>query len=221
MSDDLQRKLNYQFADPSLLTMALTHASHESDITYERLEFLGDRVLGLAVAEILYKTFDQEAEGDMAKRLASLVQGTTLAQIAQEIHLGDHIILSESERNTGGAENDHILADVMEAILGALYLDAGFADCKALIERLWGDRFQTMTKPPQHPKTGLQEWAQSKSLPLPTYEITAQTGPDHAPEFEVAVTVADFGTCTASGKSRQEAEKRAAAAFLKTHEGKA
>jgi ribonuclease-3 len=210
----LQLILEYDFSDQALLQMALTHASSASGVTYERLEFLGDRVLGLAVAEILYSKFSMESEGDLARRLASLVQGTTLATIAREIDLGVFIHFSESERNAGGAENDHILADVLEALLGALYLDGGFKSCKALIERLWGDRFYKMLAPPMHPKTQVQEWAQGQGLPLPVYEICEQSGPDHAPIFKISLTVDGYGVVIAEGKSRQEAEKQAAKAFV-------
>ena len=211
----LQNTINYSFGDEALLRTALTHASRSDNTTYERLEFLGDRVLGLVVAEILYAKFPKEAEGDLARRLASLVQGATLADIAREITLGQYIRLSASERESGGGENDHILADVMEAILGALYLDGGYAPCKKLIEALWGNRFERMTRPPQHPKTQLQEWAQGQSLPLPAYDLVRQTGPDHAPVFEIEVSVQGHTSAKAQGKSRQEAEKAAAKAFIK------
>ncbi|MGB0719824.1 MAG: ribonuclease III [Bdellovibrionales bacterium] len=215
--EKLARLIGHDFKDPALLKTALTHSSTGAKSNYERLEFLGDRVLGLSVADILYNKFPDEPEGHMAKRLAALVQGTFLAQIAREMDLGAFIAFSEAESAAGGADNDNILADVFEAVIGALYLDSDFATCKALIIRLWGDRFDQMTKPPQHPKTKLQEWAQGKNLPLPVYEIIGQTGPDHAPEFEVSVTVEGFTPVMTRGKSRQEAEKQAAALFFETH----
>ena len=217
MSQSINDIVGHEFADQSLLIMALTHASSAAGVTYERLEFLGDRVLGLAVAEILYKKFPSEPEGDLARRLASLVQGTTLAEVARENDLGAHIHLSESERNAGGAQNDHILADVMEGLLGALYLDAGFAPCQAMIARLWGERFYKMTEPPRHPKTWIQEWVQGQSLALPRYDITGQSGPDHAPVFEVSLMVDGYDPVVAEGKSRQEAEKQAAKAFMEKY----
>lgn len=207
--------IGYTFKDKALLDLALTHASTASGQTYERLEFLGDRVLGLAVAETLYTKFPKEPEGDLARRLSALVQGATLAQIAREYDLGSHIQLSEAERNSGGADNDHILADVIEAILGALYLEAGYPACRDAIIRLWGDRFYKMTEPPQHPKTRVQEWAQSKGIKLPAYDIVGQSGPDHAPIFEVRLSVEGYPPVSAQGRSRQEAEKRAANAFMK------
>lgn len=197
-----------------LLHAALTHSSTGAKRNYERLEFLGDRVLGLVVAETLFAKFPDEPEGHMAKRLAALVQGSFLAIIAREINLGDSIKFSESEAASGGADNDNILADVMEAIIGALYVEAGLEPCQKLIMTLWGDRFDTMLKPPQHPKTGVQEWAQARNLPLPRYDIKSQTGPDHAPIFEIELTVQGHEPVMAVGKSRQDAEKAAAQAFL-------
>ncbi len=215
MSSAVETILGCTFKDKALLDLALTHASTAEGITYERLEFLGDRVLGMAVAETLYQKFPAEPEGDLARRLAALVQGTTLAEIARENKFGEHIKLSDAERAAGGGNNDHILADVMEAILGALYLDQGFKACQDVIMLLWGNRFYDMQRPPQHPKTSVQEWAQGQNLPLPNYNIIGQSGPDHAPEFEVQITVEGYPPLSATGKSRQEAEKAAAASFIK------
>jgi ribonuclease-3 len=213
----LQSKIDYSFKDETLLRDALTHSSTGGATNYERLEFLGDRVLGLAVAELLYKKFPNEREGDLAKRLAALVQGSFLAQIAREIDINQAITLSDSERQAGGADNENIMADVFEAVIGALYLDSDFETCRALIERLWGERLHERKSPPQHPKTSLQEWAQGQALPLPAYEITGQSGPDHAPSFEITVTVEGYDAVSASGRSRQEAEKLAAKAFLSAY----
>jgi len=213
----LEKLLSHSFNDPKLLLMALTHSSTGAHYNYERLEFLGDRVLGLAVSETLYKKFPNEPEGHLAKRLAALVQGTFLAQISREMGLGAYIQFSESEAAAGGAENDNILADVFESVIGALYLDSDYETCRALIQKLWGEHFETMKKPPQHPKTRLQEWAQSNSLPLPQYKIANQSGPDHAPIFEIALSIEGYETVSVSGPSRQETEKRAAAAFIEKH----
>lgn len=216
---ELEALVGHSFSDQALPALALTHASMGTGKTYERLEFLGDRVLGMVVAEKLYAMFPNEPEGDLARRLSALVQGETLAQIAREHEIGAYIQLSESERgNNGGCENDHILADVVEALLGALYLDGGYAPCERFITQLWGDRFYKMTSPPQHPKTQVQEWAQGRSLALPVYEIVNQTGPDHAPVFEVRLSIQGFEPAIGQGKSRQEAEKRAARAFMKEHQ---
>ena len=211
---DLEAIIEHSFADPTLLQTALTHSSVGSGTNYERLEFLGDRVLGLVIAELLYQRFPQEAEGDMAKRLSALVQGTFLAKIANEIELGKFISLSVGEAQAGGAENEHILADVLESLLGALYLDGGFEKCQALIHKLWQDRLDVMIEPPLHPKTHIQEWAQGKGLPLPAYKIVAQHGPDHAPVFDIELSVPGYTPVIAQGKSRQIAEKEAARAFM-------
>lgn len=213
-SDTLEKRLAHSFKNKTLLKTALTHSSTGAQANYERLEFLGDRVLGLAVAELLYTKFPGEAEGDLAKRLAALVQGSFLAEIAREIDLGRYIDFSDSEAQAGGAENDHILADVFEAMIGALYLDGGFIKCRAVIEELWQGRLDVMKEPPQHPKTRLQEWAQAQSLPLPVYTIIDQQGPDHAPVFKIELSVEGHAPLTVEGPSRQAAEKLAAQNFL-------
>jgi len=210
----LQKAIGYSFKDEGLLNIALTHSSTGQDENYERLEFLGDRVLGLVIAELLFRRFPKEPEGDLAKRLASLVQGAMLAELSSGISLGAYIALSDSERGAGGAANENILADVYEALIGALYLDGGFEPCRNLIESQWADVLHMMKKPPQHPKTSLQEWAQGQGLPLPAYEISGQSGPDHAPVFDVRLEIKGHGHVEAQGKSRQEAEKLAAVLFL-------
>ena len=176
----LQERLGHRFSDQEKLKVALTHSSTRSDNNYERLEFLGDRVLGLVMATILFETFPDEAEGDLAKRHAVLVQGQMLAGIAKDIGLGDVMILSDAERIAGGHENENILADSMEAILGALYLDAGLDVCARLIKELWNETVRVMTEPPVDPKTALQEWAQGRGLPLPDYELVGKEGPDYS-----------------------------------------
>jgi ribonuclease-3 len=212
---DLSTRIGYRFKSPELLRQALTHSSTGAEKNYERLEFLGDRVLGLVVSDILFDKFPDENEGDLAKRLASLVQGAFLAKRAVELDLGTFLNLSDAERTAGGGENDHILADVLEALIGAIYLDSrDLAPCRAFIEKLWGNAFFTMQKPPQHPKTALQEWLQGQGLPLPNYKIAGQSGPDHAPVFEVELKIKGHPVVSASGRSRQEAEKEAARVFM-------
>lgn len=212
--DQLEKDLGYSFTDKNLARAALTHSSVGGVEDYERLEFLGDRVLGLIVAEILYERFPGEAEGDLAKRLAALVQGELLAEIAGGIHIGDYVGFSQAERGAGGAQNENILADVLEALIGAIYLDTGFAPCRVLVEKLWEGRFQGMKTPPSHPKTTVQEWAQGRGLALPLYKIAGQSGPDHAPVFKVELSVEGFEPVVAEGRSRQVAEKEAARIFL-------
>jgi ribonuclease-3 len=212
--EELQNKIGYVFKNHDLLRTALTHSSTVGQENYERLEFLGDRVLGLVIAALLYKKFPNEQEGDMAKRLASLVQGKTLAELSARLSLGDYIFFSSAEAAAGGAKNDHILADVFESLIGALYLDGGYEHCSRLIEMHWQDILHTMHRPPQHPKTTVQEWAQGKGLPLPDYEIVSQSGPDHSPVFEVCLKVKGHPPITVTGRSRADAEKNAAAKFV-------
>lgn len=215
---ELQERTGYRFTNDRLLATALTHSSatnKEQNIdNYERLEFLGDRVLGLVIAELIYKRYPQEREGDLAKRHAALVQGHTLAIVARRIDLGAAMILSDSERAAGGAGNEHILSDSMEALIGATYLDGGLAPCMQMIAALWDDLLDTMLTPPQDPKTELQEWAQGRGLPLPEYELVERTGPDHAPIFEISVRVKGFPNVRGEGPSRRQAEKHAAQRLL-------
>lgn len=213
-SETLEKRVHHDFKDRALLQSALTHSSAGVGYNYERLEFLGDRVLGLVIADLLYARFPDEAEGDLAKRLAALVQGSFLAEIAIGLDLGAYIHLSDGEAQAGGAQNDHILADVFESLIGALYLDSGFEKCQSLIHELWQDRLDIMKAPPQHPKTKVQEWAQGLGMALPVYEIVEQHGPDHAPVFDMKLTVKGYPSVTAHGKSRQAAEKEAAELFI-------
>ena len=216
--DALQSRLGCRFASLEGLRLALTHSSaggkEGGGGNYERLEFLGDRVLGLVVAALLYQMFPDEQEGHLAKRHAALVQGATLARIARDAGLGDAMTFSGAERAAGGAQNDHILADGIEAVIGALYLDGGLAPCHDLIARLWQPYLLSESAPPQDPKTTLQEWAQGRGLPLPLYEVAGRTGPDHVPLFEIRVTVQGYDPVHAQGASRRAAEKEAARMLL-------
>lgn len=217
MSDALKalmEQLGHPFRRQDDLKQALTHSS-TGGANYERLEFLGDRVLNLVIADLLFDAFPKEAEGDLAKRHAALVQGEMLATLAREINLGAALDLSTGERQAGGSRNDNILADAFEAVLGALYRDGGLPACRTVIEKLCGDRLRILAQPPQDPKTMLQEWAQGRGLPLPRYELTKRAGPDHAPQFEITVTVDGMPPATGAGPSRRAAEKEAAAALLK------
>lgn len=212
---DLQQILEYNFSNIELLKTGLTHSSTSTNNNYERLEFLGDRVLGLAIASIIFETFPKENEGNLAKRHAVLVQGKTLAEIAKSINLGDFMILSDAEIVAGGKDNENILADVMEGVLGAIYIDSGLDTCQRIISKMWGDRIKHMVKPPQEPKTALQEWAQGRGLPLPEYELINQEGPDHAPVFDVKVTIQGHSPVISKGAtSLRKAEKLAASSLL-------
>ncbi len=211
---DLQDSLDYQFQNTELLMRALTHSSTGAAKNYERLEFLGDRVVGLVIAHMLWETYPDEAEGDLAKRHAALVQGRMLAKITKLMNLGAAMQFSEAERAAGGASNENILADGVEGVIGALYVDGGMEACEKAIKRLWGKSILIMRAPPQDPKTALQEWAQGRGLPLPKYELVGRDGPDHAPTFEIRVTVESFPPWTSRGASRRKAEKDAAAMLL-------
>lgn len=212
--EHLQERLGHRFTDISLLDLALTHVSSSKTVSYERLEFLGDRVLGLVIAHWLYETFPKEAEGAMAKRLAALVEASFLTKLASDLDLGHYIHLSDAERASSGGANANILADVMEAIIGAVYLDAGLEAARGLIHTLVGNALHEAIEPPQHPKTTLQEWAQGRGLPLPLYEVIERSGPDHAPFFTLRVTVEGKGEALGSGPNRQAAERAAAQSFL-------
>lgn len=217
--EDLEKAAGYAFKNRDLLIRALTHASTGAAENYERLEFLGDRVLGLIMAELIFARFPDESEGDLAKRQAALVEGSLLALVAADIQLGGYILMSEAEAHGGGGENENRLADVFEAMIGAMYLDGGLEPCRTLITRLWDGKLDAMKAPPQHPKTALQEWAQGAGLPLPAYRIIDQSGPDHAPVFIVELSVKGYPALNAEGRTRQAAERAAALLFIQTHKG--
>lgn len=211
---ELQKKIGYAFADRNLLAHALTHASVQGQEKNERLEFVGDRVLGLVVAALLYKAFPDENEGDMAKRHTGLVQQQALVDIAAEIDLAAYIRLSGGERHAGGAQKDAIIADAMEALIGAVFLDGGYAAAEKLVTHFWAPHLHKQAAPPEDPKTRLQEWAQQRGLALPDYEVIDQQGPDHAPVFTVAVQVDGLAPGAGTAASKRAAEKAAATALL-------
>lgn len=214
-NSDLCKKLGYAFAGSALLETALTHASlRGAAANNERLEFLGDRVLGLCIAALLYGRFPDESEGALAKRHTALVQQAALAAIARDIGLPDAVRLSDAERGAGGARKDAILADALEALIAAVFVDGGFAAAEAVVTRLFTPYLESFGTPPEDPKTQLQEWAQAKGLPLPVYEVTGQTGPDHAPLFRVAVSVEGLAAEEAEAQNKRAAEKIAAARLL-------
>jgi ribonuclease-3 len=209
----LEATLGHAPLDPALFERALTHASR-GDEDYERLEFLGDRVLGLTVATWLYELFPTEPEGKLSRRLNALVSGETCAEIARELSLGRRVILGKQAREDGAADSDNVLGDVVEALIGALYLERGLDAAAAFIRRSWGDRVNTHDKAPTHPKSALQEWAAANEKKPPAYELTARSGPSHAPRFTVEVAINGVGTASAEGLSKQEAETAAARALL-------
>lgn len=204
--------------DAELFRRALTHSSH-GDASYERLEFLGDRVLGLTMAEWLYELFPDEPEGNLSKRFNALVSGATCAAIAREVGVRAQLILGKQARDDGADDSDNVLGDVMESLLGAFYLDAGLDEARAFVRRAWADRVHTDDKAPQHPKSQLQEWAAANNRKSPEYEVTDRSGPHHAPRFTVAVRVGRQHEASATGSNKQEAETAAARALLRQVKG--
>lgn len=215
--DILPERLGYQFHDPALLRLALTHPSAQSAPSggdYQRLEFLGDRVLGLVVAESLYKTCPQDSEGALARRYNELVHREACAEVARSLGLGRDVRLSDAEAASGGAGKAAILADVCESVIGAVFLDGGYEAARALIHRLWGARLSEPGAVPIDPKTALQEWAQGMKLPLPEYNEISRSGPDHAPQFIVEARVSGYEPGRGTGASKRAAQEAAATSIL-------
>lgn len=217
---ELTDRLGHNFANPQLLQDALTHPSlagfkqrRKGTMPYERMEFLGDRVLGLVIADWLYQKFPDANEGELAKRHAALVNREALRVVAVEIGLGQHLRLAHNEEAGSARKNLATLPDAMEAILGALYLDGGMKAASDFIHRLW-QKDITIVETPSDPKTVLQEWAQGQGLPLPQYKVVEHTGPAHAPKFTIEVTVKGHAPMVASGDSKRAAQKAAAQLLL-------
>ena len=215
----LQQRLGHGFARPALLERALTHPSVSADRDhrggdYERLEFLGDRVLGLVVAEMLFLRFPQEAEGLLAKRLAKLVGKETLASVAEDLGLGGFMRLAMGEDEQQGRSNPGLLSDVCEAVIAALYLDGGLPAAKQLVDRFWTTRIEEDREPPSDAKTELQEWAQGRGLPLPRYSEIDRRGPPHDPVFTIVVEVEGQPVQQGRGRSKRAAEQDAAGQLL-------
>lgn len=213
--------VGHRFNDESVLIEALTHPSatrrgKNAPRNNQRLEFLGDRVLGLVVAHLLIARFPNEDEGPLSRRHAGLVRRETLAEIAGAFGLGDMLTFARSEEAGNGRVNPSILADALEALIGAVYLDGGFEPAERFVRARWEQHVLTMEKPPRDAKTALQEWAQGRGLDLPAYTLLNTSGPAHAPCFEVQVTLADFPPMTASASSKRQAEQTAAKALLET-----
>lgn len=219
---ELETKLGYKFKDPGLLERALTHASVRGGKVArsdnERLEFIGDRVLGLAIAEALNKQYPEANEGELARRYNRLVRGEACAKVARNIDLGIHLILSESEADSGGRNKTTILADAAEALLGAVFIDGGFDKARAVVAKLWHDQSEPVPEVTVDAKSALQEWAQGQGLALPRYTVVARNGPDHAPRFTAEVLIAGRPPAQGEGASKRIAEQAAASALL-TREG--
>jgi ribonuclease-3 len=213
-SADLEARLGYHFRDSALLRRALTHASRGAE-SNERLEFLGDRVLGLVVSEKLYALYPDNPEGVLALKLNALVRGEACAKAAEEAGLADHLILASAEAGSGGRKKTAILAGAIEAVIAALYLDGGYEAARQFVERYWTDLFETLDTDLRDPKTALQEWAQGPGAQgLPVYKQTGREGPDHAPRFTVEVPVKGYEPETGFGGSKREAEQDAARRML-------
>jgi ribonuclease III len=215
MLDDLAKSLGRDFKDMTILVEATTHGSAgKARRNYERLEFLGDRVLSLVIADMLLTRFPSEPEGDLARRHAALVRRETLADVARETGLGAYISFGKGEAESGGKDNPSILADVCEAVIAALYLDGGLEVAVRWIKLHWADRMTMPVEPPKDAKTALQEWAQGRGLPAPVYTVLSRVGPDHAPVFNVGTEVDGFPSAHGEGPSKRVAEQNAAAALM-------
>ena len=213
MAGWVKDRLGHAPHDPALFERALTHSSRGGE-DYERLEFLGDRVLGLVIAEWLYTLFPDEPEGKLSRRLNSLVSRETCAEVAREIDVAGQALLGKQARDDGAADSDNVLGDIVEALIGALYLEAGIEQARRFIQSAWGDRVNSHDKPPKHPKSALQEWAAAHDRRTPIYEVKGRSGPHHAPDFEVEVSIKGVGEARARGASKQDAETAAAQALL-------
>ncbi len=211
----------FQVAAEEAWLEALTHGSFNGSgpadaADYQRLEFLGDRVLGLSVASWLFRAGDAP-EGKLSQRLNALVSGATCARIARHIGLPAHIRLGKQARDDGGADSDKILGDVMEALIGACFITHGFDTAQALIYRLWAHELEGDEGKSKHPKSALQEWAAGNRRATPAYEVIDRSGPDHAARFTVRVSVRNVGSAEATASSKGEAERLAAKAFLEQY----
>jgi ribonuclease-3 len=215
----LEDRIGYRFKDPKLIEQALTHISALTGArnrggSYQRLEFLGDHVLGLIISDMLFHAFPKADEGEMSRRLADLVRKEACADVAHTIDLGSAIRLGASENNAGGRSRAAILADVCEALIGAVFIDGGYPAAAELIGRLWEARMLTPARPLRDAKTVLQEWAQARGLPTPAYREIERKGPDHDPEFRINVELPDREPAEGFGRSKRAAEQAAAAAML-------
>ena len=209
-------RIGHQFRQPDLLMRAVTHASISS-VTRpdnQRLEFLGDRVLGLAMAEALLRADPQASEGQLAPRYNALVRKETCADVAREIGLGDVLKLGRSEMMSGGRRKDALLGGALEAVIAAVYMDAGFEAAQAVVLGLWGDRIAAVEADSRDAKTALQEWAQARGLPPPVYVEQGRTGPDHQPVFTVEVRLENGAVERAAAGTKRQAEQAAAKALL-------
>ena len=212
----LKKSLDYEFNDVRLLEQALTHRSAPGP-NNERFEFLGDAVLDFVISEVVFRAHPMAPEGDLSRLRSSLVKDTSLAALAADLGVGEHLIMGSGERKTGGHRRESILADALEAIFGAVYLDAGFDAARVVIERTFGERLEDFPSVDElrDPKTRLQEWLQARQLGLPEYELAEITGQAHRQRFEISCKVEGMSTTTTgSGTSRRNAEQESAMKML-------
>ena len=211
---EVTRAVGHEPRDSALFLAALTHSSHPGE-SYQRLEFLGDRVLGLLMAEWLFELFPSEPEGQLSRRLNALVSGETCAEIARDMDLGRHIRLGKQARDDGAQFSTYVLGDIVEALIGALFVEAGLEGTRTFVRKAWGERVHAQGKAPKHPKAELQEFAAAKQWRPPLYEVTHRGGPHHAPTFTITVSIPGRVSAEGTGSSKQEAETEAARALLK------
>jgi ribonuclease-3 len=211
----LETRIGHAFADAALLAQALTHPSQAKKRNNQRLEFLGDAVLGAVIARMLFEMFPKDTEGELARRQAALVRGETIAQVAAELGLGAAIDMASSEVVAGGRDNPTNLEDACEALIGAIYLDGGMAAAERFILPRWSALAKSAVAPPKDAKTALQEWAQARGLPVPVYAVTQTEGPAHAPVFTIEARIEGQAPAAATAASKKVAEQAAAAALLK------
>ena len=213
----IENSIKYDFVNKALLEAAITHTSfvnNKKDYTYERLEFLGDRVLGLAIADLIYKNFLNESEGDLARRIAFLVSGKTLSEIAIKLKLQNYVRVSENLKFNNG-ENNSILSDTMEAIIGAIFLDSNYSEVKKVIKYIWIEYIKNDVKPPKDPKSALQELSMELKYEMPVYSNYIKEGPDHSPIFKVKVSIKGLNKSQGIGVSKKSAEIDAASKLLR------
>jgi ribonuclease III len=215
----IEARIGHKFSDASLLTTAITHVSalkpqRKRGESYQRLEFLGDHVLGLIVSDMLYRTFPEADEGELSKRLADLVRKESCAEVAKVLGLADDIKLGAVGAGASARLRKSVLGDICEAVIGAVYLDGGYPAAASFVERNWTERMQKPRQPLRDPKTVLQEWAQGKGLPTPVYREVERTGPHHDPQFRVAVDLPGLEPAEGVGGSKRAAEKVAASVMI-------
>lgn len=209
----VKQRLGHEPKDVRLFELALTHSSVGGP-SYERLEFLGDRVLGMVIARALYERYPNEPEGNLSKRYNALVDRETCAENGREIGVPALVRLGRQAREDGASQSENVVGDVVEALIGALYLDGGLVAAERFIRTLWEPDLAVQRRAPQHPKSGLQELAAARGAKAPVYEVLSRTGAHHAPKFTVKVSVPQLGEAIAEGASKQDAETAAAAALL-------